>query len=154
MYFRSCSYGYNWTGILFGTSYAEASYGNPLKQASSHTIYQREQCTSKQKCYALEISAKCPIAIMILHPERLRHLEGRLQVNEVYFARYEETTVSTHWKHSKSVACLGIIKHARENTPDMKVKLAILSQDSKCLQLWLQFLLAFAKLTFGDGSSD
>lgn len=136
MYFKSCSYGYNRTSILFSVSYIGAGYGNPRKQVSSFTIYQREQCTSKQKRYALEISTKCPIAITALHPERLLHLQGCLQVNEVYFARYEETTVSTYWKHSKSVDCLCIIKkHGRENIPDMKVKVAILSQDSKVLQL-------------------
>lgn len=137
--------------LLFCTSYAEPSHGNPADQVPSPYTRGSNAPPSRR---AGERSIKCPTAIVILHPERLLHLEGCLQVNEVCFARYEETTFSIYRKHSTSVSCLCIIKHARANIPDMKVKVVILSRDSKCLQLLLQFLLAIANLTFGDGSSD
>lgn len=115
---------------------------------SSNTREQREQYSSKKKCCTLETSTKYPTAIMVLHWEQLLNLQGWLQVNKVYFARYEETTVSIYWKHGTSVACLCIINHTRENLPDRKVTVVTLSQDSKSLQLWLQFLAVFANLTF------
>lgn len=73
---------------------------------------------------------------------------------DLYFTRYEETTVSTYWKHSKSVTCLCIIKHARENIPYLKVKVPVWSQDSKCLQLSSQLPPESANLTSENGSLD